>query len=284
VPAVEYRAAQTLVVPSHVSFTSQPPLPAVRHTVFTATLASAGQFAFEPVHVSVASHGPAAARHTVPDVTSVSAGQVTFEPSQYSERSQSPAVPRQTVLLLKRTSVGQLAELPGHTSAASQMPAAARHVEAGPRNPSAGQVALAPVHCSAASQGPPEALHTVAADCSVQVPMLPVRLQASQAPLHAVVQQTPSTQLPEVHWVSLEQFVPFESFARHMVPPQYWFDIQPVVSAGQETAPAQFSAGSQPPVEARHTVVLAAKPSLGQVALLPVQVSATSQAPATARH
>jgi hypothetical protein len=46
----------------------------------------------------------------------------------------------------------------------------------------------------------------------------------------------------------------------------------------------QFSATSHTPAEGRQTVLLAANPSAGHVAELPVQVSATSQTPADARH
>src|SRR5437867_4091625 len=56
-------------------------------------------------------------------------------------------------------------------------------------------------------------------------------------------------------------------------------------SAGQLALdPEQNSAGSQTPVEVRHSVVEGLKASVGQVVLEPVQVSATSQSPATARH
>jgi hypothetical protein len=56
-------------------------------------------------------------------------------------------------------------------------------------------------------------------------------------------------------------------------------------SAGQVALlPVQLSATSHSPAEARHWVVLEANPSAGQVLLLPVQNSATSQVPAEARH
>ena len=56
-------------------------------------------------------------------------------------------------------------------------------------------------------------------------------------------------------------------------------------SAGQlAPVPVQLSATSHSPAEARHCVVMEAKPSAGQALLLPVQYSATSQLPAEARH
>ncbi len=42
----------------------------------------------------------------------------------------------------------------------------------------------------------------------LQVPALPVTLQASQEPPHAVLQQKPSTQLPLMHWLAVVQLPP----------------------------------------------------------------------------
>jgi hypothetical protein len=47
-----------------------------------------------------------------------------------------------------------------------------------------------------------------------QVPTLPGTLQESQAPLHAVSQQTPSTQLPLRHWLE-EVHATGPSFGTH---------------------------------------------------------------------
>jgi hypothetical protein len=52
----------------------------------------------------------------------------------------------------------------------------------------------------------------------LHVPTLPATLQASHAPPQAVLQQTPSTQLPLPHWLSAEQVVPFV-FLSAQVPP-----------------------------------------------------------------
>jgi hypothetical protein len=49
---------------------------------------------------------------------------------------------------------------------------------------------------------PHEGLPGLPVATGVHVPTLPVRLQASQAPLQAVLQQTPSTQLPLAHWLA----------------------------------------------------------------------------------
>ncbi len=43
----------------------------------------------------------------------------------------------------------------------------------------------------------------------LHVPTLPATLHASQAPPQAVLQHTPSTQLPLPHWLAAEQVAPF---------------------------------------------------------------------------
>jgi hypothetical protein len=47
--------------------------------------------------------------------------------------------------------------------------------------------------------GAQDGLPPLPAGTTEQVPTLPLRLHASQAPPHAVLQQTPSAQLPELH-------------------------------------------------------------------------------------
>jgi hypothetical protein len=59
----------------------------------------------------------------------------------------------------------------------------------------AGQDADAPPH----TYGEQAGLPVLPAVRTEQVPTEPATLQASQAPPHAVLQQTPSTQLPEAH-------------------------------------------------------------------------------------
>ena len=57
------------------------------------------------------------------------------------------------------------------------------------------------------------------APMTLQVPTFPMRLQASQAPSQAVLQQTPSTQLPDEHWLFAEQMAPLAYFA---VQERFW--------------------------------------------------------------
>jgi hypothetical protein len=65
------------------------------------------------------------------------------------------------------------------------------------------QLAEEPVH----TYGPQEGLPALPEATGPHVPMLPATLQASQAPPHAVLQQTPSTQLPLPHWLLAVQEV-----------------------------------------------------------------------------
>jgi len=50
-----------------------------------------------------------------------------------------------------------------------------------------------------------------------QVPVEPALSQASHWPSQAVVQHTPSTQLPERHWVAAVQAMPLGMRATHML-------------------------------------------------------------------
>ncbi len=68
--------------------------------------------------------------------------------------------------------------------------------------------------------GAHEGLPVVPATRTAQVPTEPVTLHASQAPPHAVLQQTPSTQLPERHWLFAVHAGPLPSFATQLVPLQ----------------------------------------------------------------
>jgi hypothetical protein len=118
---------------------------------------------------------------------------------------------------------------------------------------SGGQTVLAPSHVSATSQMPAE-MRQVA-------PALPAGCwQASFVPSHS----------SRLHGLPSEvQAVPAGSLA----------------SAGQfGPVPGQFSAGSQSPFDARHSVLDDANPSAGQTVLVPSHVSATSQVPAAARQ
>ena len=70
------------------------------------------------------------------------------------------------------------------------------------------------------SQAPADGRQTTALVLKVQVPG--VTSHWSQAPPHAVLQQNPSTQLPDVHWAALVQTPPFASCGWQVVPAQYW--------------------------------------------------------------
>jgi len=62
-----------------------------------------------------------------------------------------------------------------------------------------------------------------------QVPTEPLSLHDWHCPSHSLLQQVPSTQLPEVHCVSAEHEPPLPSFATQApVTSQYWFDAHDV--------------------------------------------------------
>jgi hypothetical protein len=85
---------------------------------------------------------------------------------------------------------------------------AERHTVPALARASAGHTALVPLQVSAGSHEPCELRHSKPAGAMVHVPTLPGRLQESQAPpLHVVLQQTPSTQLPLAHWLLAVQAV-----------------------------------------------------------------------------
>src|SRR5437764_1015643 len=67
------------------------------HTVPFAWKVSGGHVALAPVHVSAASHGPAAGRHSTLLGWKASSGQVGLDPSQISATSHGPAAARQPV-------------------------------------------------------------------------------------------------------------------------------------------------------------------------------------------
>jgi hypothetical protein len=144
----------------------------------------------KPVHVSSTSHGPAAARQVAP------------ADSQMSE--------------------GHVASTPSHVSAGSHAPADARQIVPAGRSVSAGQDVDRPVQVSARSHAPPEGRHTCI-DPTVTIAHVPF-VGAPDATLHAwqslstpppqlVLQQTPSTQLPDVHAPLPVHAAPFASFS-----------------------------------------------------------------------
>ena len=67
-----------------------------------------------------------------------------------------------------------------------------------------GQLAEVPPH----TYGEQEGLPALPEARGLQVPTLPVRLQASQVPAQAELQHTPSTQLPLEHWLAAPQTAP----------------------------------------------------------------------------
>ena len=68
-----------------------------------------------------------------------------------------------------------------------------------------------------------------------QVPRLPLMLQALQAAQLALPQQTPSTQLPLMHWLAALQVSPLAFSAQFLVVPLPWqvFGETQSVSAAQ---------------------------------------------------
>src|SRR5438132_235606 len=103
-------------------------------------LASGGQAALVPSHVSATSQTPAAARHSKVGGWKVSAGQSALTPSQLSATSHGPATGRQTAVLF--ASAGHAALVPVQVSAGSQTPAEARHSTVAGSKASGGQSLL----------------------------------------------------------------------------------------------------------------------------------------------
>jgi hypothetical protein len=257
--------------------------PSSVHGVFAATKVSAGHAAVTPSHFSGASHSPAAGRQVEDAGRTASAGQALLEPSHFSTASHRPTAARQVVPEGCFASAGHAGELPSQASGASHTPAAARQ--------------------------------TVPCETGEHFPALPFRLHAWQSvvtpPPHALLQHTPSTQLPFTHSVLCEHPCPSGFLSTQVPPAQYWlvghgleaeqppeqtfpehwFDAHCCVcTEGQEAPlPGQFAArvavGGVPPHDgARHWTELALNPSAGQVAELPVQFSATSHTSAARRH
>ena len=74
-----------------------------------------------------------------------------------------------------------------------------------------GQLADEPLH----TYGEHEGLPALPEATALHVPTLPVTLQASHAPPHAVLQHTPSTQLPLPHWLVAEHVAPLDILGTH---------------------------------------------------------------------
>jgi hypothetical protein len=125
---------------------------------------------------------------------------LTDVPVHFSATSQVLAAARQTVDDGASASVGQTVDVPVHFSATSHVPAAARQTVDDEATPSAGQSSDVPPQVSATSHVPFAARQTVPAAMGEQVPTLPARLQDEQAPVQAVLQQMPLTQVsPDAH-------------------------------------------------------------------------------------
>jgi hypothetical protein len=89
----------------------------------------------------------------------------------------------------------------------------------------------------------------------VHVPTLPVTLQAWQVPLQALLQQTPSTQIPLAHWLLCAQAMEFP-WRQAPAPLQAPGAVQPGESSWPEgvfahvpTLPAMLHAWQVPPQE-----------------------------------
>jgi ribonuclease E len=145
-----------------------------------------------------------------PAMQSVSAPQVVLQ----------AVAPQTSGVQLVVVAAGQL-PAPSQLAAATATPLAqlaARHdVVAGAlaQAPPAAQAPVLP-HGGAATQR----ASAVPAVAAAQVPLAPPVLaaeQAVQAPVQAVLQQNPSTQLPEAHWLAAVQAAPL---ARHVPPAQ----------------------------------------------------------------
>src|SRR5207253_2709399 len=114
---------QVLLVPSHVSSTSQGP--AVGRQTAPAFPAACWQASFDPSQVSVV-HGLPSSVHKVPLSDLSSAGQAGPVPGQLSAGSHSPADGRQTTVDGWKPSAGHVVLVPSHVSSTSQGPAVGR--------------------------------------------------------------------------------------------------------------------------------------------------------------
>ncbi len=136
---------------------------------------------------------------------------------------------------------------------------------------SAGQVIPAPSHFSATSQVPAAARQTTVAALGLHVPSAAVPPLAalhawqsvgSPAP-QAVLQQTPSTQLPDVHSAFVLQAAPFAFRAGVS---EASASPGTAVSAASESARMLVSAASAVPVSLRTAVSAASPPTSGELA------------------
>src|SRR5439155_7470944 len=144
-------------------------------------LASAGEKAPAPLHVTSTAYAQDAGRHTVPAGMNVSGGQVSVTPSQSSGSSHRPTAGRQTPAVLM--SGGQAAAMPVHVSGGSQPPADGRQTVPAHTKPSAGQSLATPSQLSAVSHGPADRRQTAVLLASAgQKALAPVQVSATSHP------------------------------------------------------------------------------------------------------
>src|SRR5437867_4187424 len=131
VPALPAACWHALFVPSHRSVVQT--LPSSVHAVPDGVLASAGQLAPLPVHISAGSHSPAEPRQTTKLGSNMSVGHVLLVPSQVAS-----ALP---------AGCWHVSLVPLHSSVVHGLPSSVQAVPAG-SFASGGQVALLPVQKS----------------------------------------------------------------------------------------------------------------------------------------
>lgn len=177
---------------------SQTPADA-RHSWVEGAKPSAGHVLLEPVHDSATSQTPADARHITVEDANASTGHALLLPVQDSETSQRPTEGRHITVAAANPSAGHSKRVPSHVSATSQAPFTARHVAPaalGEHWPAPLQSPLPQASSEHSASG------SLAAVTGAQVPLaLPVFAaeHAWHRPSQADSQQTPSTQLPDLH-------------------------------------------------------------------------------------
>ncbi|MDX2014225.1 MAG: hypothetical protein SFW67_28760 [Myxococcaceae bacterium] len=214
------------------------------HAIIAGWNASGGHAAEEPVQVSVASQVLTAPRQIVIADAKVLGGQLAEEPVQVSAGSQTPALIRQTFVEPSRALTGHAGDVPVQNSAGSQAPALARHSRVEGDSASGGHVDALPEQNSAGSHAPAEGRQRSLFGRKVHAPVAP---HTSQAPLQALLQQTPllaasRAQKPDWHSPEPPQLWPSAFRGWHpLAPAQYWLLAQAITSIGQLGLPAQVS-------------------------------------------
>lgn len=246
-----------------VTFEGVLPLPVVHDAAgpqAPLALVLAGHVAAVPLHVAEVwqvTIGP----QTVPAGFFGLAGHVAA-PLHVACVSQAMGAGPQTTVSGLNAFGGHVAVVPSHTSATSHTPAAARQVS--PAFPGLCVMPAVGLHASTVQGLPssspvtmvftqaPAALQVsvVQASESLHIEFTPVQvpgvaLQTWQAPVHALLQQKPSTQLPEVQSVPAEQIWPLPSLS-----PQWCVWVLHATPVMQSAAPSHMVA--QPTPSAAH--------------------------------